>query len=133
MTPEDRNKVVAGFIEHNTRTFVWGSDMVLREERGKENRWAFEQLYEASHRNPELCWELILQILRTPHPDSVTAVLAAGPLEDLLVHFGERVIDRVEEAARRDPAFRDLLGGVWKSSISAEVWKRVEVCQGEVW
>jgi hypothetical protein len=133
MTPEDRNKVVAAFIEHNTRKFVWDSDMVLREEKGKDNHWAFEELYEASHKKPDLCWELILQILHTPHPESVTEVLAAGPLEDLLVHFGSQVIVRVEETARRDPLFKDLLGGVWKSSISSEIWKRVEACRGESW
>jgi hypothetical protein len=133
MTPEDRNKVVAGFIEHNTRNFVWGSDMVLREEKGKDNHWAFEALYEASHKNPDLCWELILQILHTPHADSVAEVLAAGPLEDLLALFGPQVINRVEETARKDPLFKDLLGGVWKNSMSEEIWNRVQACGGESW
>ena len=38
------------------------------------------------------------------------AYVAAGPIEDLLVHHGAAFIERVEVAAGRDPIFRKMLG-----------------------
>jgi hypothetical protein len=133
MSPEERLQLVVAYISNYTRRQTWGPNMVLREERGEEHFWAFEKMWDISHSDPDLCWELILQILHTPHEDSVTEVLAAGPLEDLLAEFGERVIDRVEQAAMVDPLLRDLLGGVWRNTISTSVWARIEACRGEPW
>jgi hypothetical protein len=53
------------------------------------------------------------------------AILSAGPLEDLLVYHGDTVIDRVEAAAKANPTFAFLLGGVWRNAISQEVWDRI--------
>ena len=61
------------------------------------------------------------------------AVLAAGPLEDLLAKRGEDFIDRVEELARKDPKFNDLLGGVWRNTMTDEVWQRVQAIRNHVW
>jgi hypothetical protein len=133
MSPTERLELIAAYISNYTRRHVWGSDMVLRESRGEDHFWAFEKMSELSRSEPDLCWELILQILHTPHEDSVTEILAAGPLEDLLVQHGERVIDRVEEAAATDALMKDLLGGVWKSSIPSPIWERVEACRGQPW
>jgi len=44
------------------------------------------------------------------------AYLAAGALEHLAKRHGPVVIDRVLEAARRDPKFRRCLSGVWGHS-----------------
>ena len=133
MSPEERNELVTRFIEHMTRRHVLGPDSALREEKGREDLRAFAPFDEISRRDLDLTWELILQVLHTPHEDSVTAVLAAGPLEDLLARIGPIVIDRVEQRAAPDPDFRDLLGGVWRSSMSPEFWARVEACRGQPW
>jgi len=133
MNAGERSQLVAAYIAHYTRRHVWGKDMMLREESGQENFWAFEKMAELSRNEPDLCWELILQILHTPHEDSVTEVLAAGPLEDLLVHHGSRLIDRVERTATEDAALKHLLGGVWHNDIDPEVWARVEACRGRPW
>lgn len=63
----------------------------------------------------------------------VFAVLAAGPLEDLLVYFGAQYVDCVESIARKDPKFRQLLGGIWKNAISDEVWERISRVRGGTW
>ena len=99
MTPEDRARLVSGWIEHFTRRVVRDEANVFVNERGQDNFWAYEQLDDISREDPELCWELILQIHRTPHPESVDESLAAGPLEDLLARFGPAFIDRVEQLA----------------------------------
>lgn len=77
---------------------------------------------------PELAWSCILVILEhmgPPADDRRFAVLAAGPLEDLMDLHGEAFIDRAEAEARRNPRFAMLLGGVWRSEISEPVWARM--------
>jgi uncharacterized protein DUF6869 len=74
--------------------------------------------------DPELCLATILEVLkRIPcdPSDQHFQVLAAGPLEDLLVYSGNVCVDQVELAARQIPAFRLLLNGVWSPSIKPDV------------
>ena len=59
------------------------------------------------------------------------ACLAAGPLEDLLAYQGETIIDAVEAEARRNEAFRALLRGVWRNSMTSDVWARVQALIGK--
>ena len=82
-------------------------------------------LMSGSDLDPEDVWQIILKVLSQSPSDKVIEVLAAGPLEDLINDYGARFIDRIENEARRNPAFRHLLGGVWESS-APDVWSRVE-------
>ena len=85
--------------------------------------------WELPREEPELCLEVILNILSKlgGNPgDKRFSVLAAGPLEDLLAHHGSKVIDAIENYAKANPDFSLLLGGVWRSSIDASVWERVQ-------
>ena len=95
--------------------------------------WAVERFMELIHRDgevePEDCWKAILRILELDPEPEVIAILAAGPLEDLINHHGPQFIDRIEAEARRNSKFRYLLGGVWESS-TPEIWARVEACRG---
>lgn len=86
--------------------------------------WAIDD-FMIDHKPAEDCWRAILEILKRAPPGEVLAVLAAGPLEDLINYHGPEFIDRIEVQARSDRAFRELLGGVWMSS-TAEVWARLE-------
>jgi hypothetical protein len=58
--------------------------------------------------------------------ENVLDNLAAGPLETLLVRHGRDIIDRVENEAKSDPRFKDLLLGVWGNAVDATVWERLE-------
>jgi hypothetical protein len=75
--------------------------------------------------DPEDAWQIILAVLSLRPKDNVVGMLAAGPLEDLIDDNGAEFIERIEEEARKSPAFRHLLGGVWRSS-TPEIWARVE-------
>jgi len=77
-------------------------------------------------------WPFILEAYKRDLPDKMIAVLAAGPLEDLLDKRGEDFIDRIEELARTDPKFKDLLGGVWRTTMTEEVWQRVQAVRTHV-
>lgn len=86
--------------------------------------------------NPELAWLSILAALQqigANAGDRRFAVLAAGPLEDLLAQHGETFIDRVVAEARRNPAFALLLGGVWQSTITQPVWARMSAVAKRGW
>jgi hypothetical protein len=86
--------------------------------------------------SPELAWLSILAVLETIGPnveDRRFAVLAAGPLEDLMDHHGDSFIDRAEAEARRNPAFALLLGGVWRSTIAEHVWERMGMVAKRGW
>ena len=39
--------------------------------------------------------------------------VGAGPLEELIVRQGTALVDRIEQDARQDAAFRVVLSGVW--------------------
>jgi len=85
---------------------------------------------------PELAWTCILLILEQIGPqaeDRRFAVLAAGPLEDLMDLHGEAFIDRAVAEARRNPRFALLLGGVWRSEIAESVWERMGAVAKRGW
>lgn len=75
--------------------------------------------------DPETHWVLIQLMCSSHRPASLQALLATDLLEDLLIKHGPEYIDRVEETAATDPRFARLLNGIWKSSMTEEVWQRV--------
>ena len=102
-------------------------------ERGNTLWWAVDKfMHGSSCASPEDCWAAILEVLSRNPPDKVLGVLAAGPLEDLIDDHGPEYIGHIETEARRNASFRQLLGGVWKSS-TPEVWARVQKARGELW
>ena len=84
--------------------------------------------------DPEAAWQAILRVLEHELSGKQIALLAAGPLESLLAWHGEQFIDRVEAEAKRNPAFADVLGGVWRHEMPEHIWKRVEKARnGKTW
>ena len=96
-------------------------------EEQSETFWAISEEHDLffDGRSEEL-WQLILKIHERDHSIAIQQVLSAGPIENLLSKFGEQYIDRVEDKARKDPTFAKLLGGVWQSRMSDEVWARLQ-------
>jgi hypothetical protein len=91
-------------------------------------------MFPAIDGEPEALWEAIVELSRMELTKEQIALLAAGPVEDLLTNHGPAYIDRVEIEARQRPKFRYLLGGVWGwSRMRKEVWERVTRARGEVW
>jgi hypothetical protein len=86
--------------------------------------------------NPQLCLDAIQEVLKRIPSDPTDhhfQVLAAGPLEDLLVHHGERYVAQVELAARQSPPFRLLLNGVWSSAIKPSVLAQLAKYRSNPW
>ncbi len=70
---------------------------------GDETFGAFEAVEDLGQRDPEALWSFLREALRRAHDDATLAYIAAGPLENLLVAYGETFIDRVELETRREP------------------------------
>jgi hypothetical protein len=84
--------------------------------------------------DPEAVWQAVLRIMQRELTEEQISLLAAGPVEDLLAHYGTQFIDRIEAEAQRSRAFAHVLGGVWRRDIPAEIWQRVEAARGgRVW
>jgi hypothetical protein len=126
-----------------TNDLEWGAFIqawITAEESGKrasdyDPEWwavdaALDWVIEDKH---EALWEFILRSFEQEMSDKAFGVLAAGPLEDLLADFGELYIQRVEELARKNPRFNHLLGGVWRNSMTDDVWNRVKKARLTVW
>jgi hypothetical protein len=93
----------------------------------EENRWAFMEPVDEARDNPERAWECILFVEQDPRfPNEALGVMAAGALEDLLSYHGPAFIDRVEQQAKTSRRFAWMLGGVWRSTMSDEIWSRVQ-------
>jgi hypothetical protein len=100
----------------------------------KSNWWAVEQVMDwALERQGEQLWRFITVAYKRDLSDRAVGVLAAGPLEDLLAKQGPEFIDRVEELARKDPQFNYLLGGVWRNTMTDDIWQRVQTARHKVW
>lgn len=100
----------------------------------EENWWAVEQTMDWwLEGDPESLWQFVLIAYKREMSNKARAILAAGPIEDLLAHFGPAYIDRVEQLAREDSQFNWLLGGVWRNSMTDDVWQRVQHIRKEVW
>ena len=87
--------------------------------------WASELFMNSESDVSELHWKVINLIIGKSAEQSVIGNLAAGPLEDLINCHGNQVIERIEIESRKNPRFRNLLGGVWKAG-SPEIWYRIE-------
>ena len=93
-----------------------------------------EELDDLIREQPERGWPLALTLCERLTPDEeAVALLAAGPLENLLSEHGPSFIDRVEARAATDEKLNHLLGGVWRLSMSGDVWARVQRMRRVVW
>jgi hypothetical protein len=128
MKREEVEALAIAFIDQFSDQYVWDKDTVLTKRDTSATEWASEKMIDLALENPEELWDPILEILKRDPPTEVIEVLAAGPLEDYIAKLGERVIDRVEAQAAADAKFRNLLGGVWRNSMSDAVWARVQAC-----
>jgi hypothetical protein len=78
----------------------------------------------------ELAWPMIVQMVRLSADDRVLAVVATGPLEDLIRMHGLTFIDRIEVTARDDERFRKAVSGVW-AEVPPDIENRLMLVIGD--
>jgi hypothetical protein len=94
----------------------------------QDDNWTVLCDYELdlTENDPDRMIDLILEILKIESNSRVLSYLAAGPLEDVI---SMKTIDRIEHEAA-DPAFRDLLEGVWYWNEADELKARLDAILG---
>jgi hypothetical protein len=97
------------------------------------NAW---RLYDLIEDSPSIAWDVIKKVISHYPEDelyandkteaqSVVGFLAAGPLEDFLSAHGPSYIEAAETEARRDRRMAWALGGMYRFTMSDDVWARV--------
>ncbi len=77
----------------------------------------------------ETQWEFIQIAVGKATSESQLFAIAAGPFEHLMGSHGEEYINRVEQLARSNPDFRQMVSGSWQHLMSDDIWARVEAIQ----
>lgn len=72
--------------------------------------WSFDAMSTLISEEPDTAWTILLEMLRRADDDGRIAILAAGPLEDIL---GPLMFDRIAAEARTNAKLRQALSGVW--------------------
>lgn len=70
--------------------------------------------------DPARCMRIISEIFRRDRSKEIIEGLAAGPLEDLLLHHGITGARLFEQEAMNLPDLIVLLGGVWDADFDEE-------------
>jgi hypothetical protein len=87
--------------------------------------WSFDRLRDLIEHAPDDAYDVIRELVRLAPSPYVLGIVAAGPLEDLLSDWGERLIDRLEVDAHDDPKLMAACARVWKLYMPDEVWTRL--------
>lgn len=120
--------------EHFIREWIAHQE-ATKEDDDAEIHWTDEHLIDLSISeggDVEL-WRFVRNTYKREMTDAVLAILAAGPLEDILAKNGEAYIKQIELLAKNDEKFKKLLGGVWQNAMSDQLWARVCAVKGEPW
>lgn len=97
------------------------------------NETSLVGLYLIFRSEPDTAWQTILRITELRPTAEQFALLAAGPLEDLLSTHGPYIIGQIEDEAATNPVFNELLGGVSRFKMTDDVWDRVQAARKMAW
>jgi hypothetical protein len=92
------------------------ADTYLRqyETKGDEEFWAWQEVDRIVRSGDlDLAWEITLLLLRKAETDEALGYVAAGPLEDIVDGYGDRALDRLEQACDNDSRLQFALSGIW--------------------
>jgi len=78
---------------------------------------------------PDQQWQFICSAVAQAESDDELGHIAAGPLEHLLGSHGENFIAPVEARTVADGKFARMVTGVWKHTMTDDVWARVQAIQ----
>lgn len=118
-----------GDLERLADSWIRYQEAALRQPKGVDHDADFAPVRivnELARNEPRSAIALIKSVLAKVSGEEMLSVLAAGPLEDVLAKHGSEVIDEVEALALQDHRFRELLFGVWRNTIDANTWARIE-------
>ena len=74
-------------------------------------------------------WLFIQRAFALAYDADHLQTLAAGPVEHLLSHHGEKWISLIEKESSENKNFAWMMLGVWQNAMSQELWNRVQKIQ----
>ena len=96
----------------------------LFETKNQDYSWASDYVDELVRSDPDEALTLTLSLVNASESNKALAIVAAGPLEDLLKDNGPALIDRVEEESRKNDKLRLALSGVWGINPGHPIYER---------
>jgi hypothetical protein len=92
-----------------------------------ETRWANDCVFEMEEEHPEHLLALVIAAIDACETLEDLSYIAAGPLENMVVKHGPRVISDIERLASKSAKFRYALSGIWSQggSVDKGVWERI--------
>jgi hypothetical protein len=94
------------------------------------DQWAFALMCELIETAPGLAFAATRATLRLCDSAEDIAVIAAGPLEDLIADHGVELIGDIEALASTAPRFAYALTGVWpREQQGGLLWARIEAAR----
>lgn len=92
--------------------------------------WTFALIDDLARTAPDVCLDLVMAALPLCRTPEEVALVAAGPLEDVITANGAAVIDRIEHLAAREPRLTYALTGVWlRGTTGTPIWRRIEAAR----
>lgn len=79
----------------------------------EDDFWAHGEVLRLSGEDPDICWDVLLELVRLADSKRTLCYIAAGPLERLLKEYGTRFIHASREQALNNPKFLYALCNVW--------------------
>lgn len=94
--------------------------------------WTFLLFSDLVERQPDLALDVALAALDLCETEDEAALIAAGPLEDVLSGAGPQVIERLEALAATSARLRHALTGVWVQGAGGQpLLARVRAAAGD--
>ena len=79
-----------------------------------EDHWAWEEVHHIVRSGELDCaYDIIALLVKAATTDDELSFVAAGPLEDFVDGYGDRALDRLEQACDEDPRLQFALSGIW--------------------
>jgi len=90
-------------------------------------------LYRLSANHPEEALCVIMEISSRISSKWVQWMLGDGPLSDLVMLNGEKVIERIENEAKNEPKFKETLSQIRRHGLRKDVMQRIMLAAGWTW
>lgn len=86
---------------------------------------AWEALALLTAQDPESAWRVTLRLIDLARESALLLDVGAGQLEELVSESPALFVDRIEQLAVTDSAFKTALSYVWLSDAASDVSKRL--------
>lgn len=117
------SQLAAAWINSQTSSPIVG---IGKDEQRDSMRWAYGYLEDLCSTDPIKALSVIRAIINFSDNEDLLDLVASGPLESLLYRRGNDVIEIIITASLEDKKFAGVLGGVWQSGMSDELWDRLQ-------